>query len=458
MNCNITSLTKTPELSVLLASFLTPADSFNFLLTSKEVLSHGYDNEENQCQQSRFMNVSLRQSLLSVMKQRPEFSSIDINSFFEGIRAISSQSVKRHQVAIAGSLIVQAIISKGNPVNDDFKAGDIDIFTTAEVLSFMRKLLVEFGFVLTGVSTTYRVLNSNQIHHVESYSLALDQSNITTVRHGIRATYNLSRVEEFLFSKTSPYAILPDFPFSKDPRGPNQKHIDLVVTSAATVNDTISNFDISMCKANFNGVTFTVPSIGKILARETRLTCPKWTLLLDHYASLYLSEFENFWPIPRVSRFPDFSPTRLRVDFARQCIQHVYCDIPDWGGIFRPPPEDRVLSNKYVITLHNMLVRISKRIIKYSKRGFDFTDITVEIFNRKRKYENTATDPANAAPKKVSRFDRALHCTRKKPSCLTDPVKRVKITHGGELSSPAFRVKLRHLDTNGVVTTPFYEL
>jgi len=105
-----------------------------------------------------------------------------------------------------------------------------------------------------------------------------------------------------------------------------------------------------------------------------------------------------------------------------------------------------------------MLVRISKRIIKYSKRGFDFTDITVEIFNRKRKYENTATDPANAAPKKVSRFDRALHCTRKKPSCLTDPVKRVKITHGGELSSPAFRVKLRHLDTHGVVTTPFYEL
>ena len=450
MICDIGSLTTTPELSMLLASFLTPADAFNFILTSRDPLK--YASDDGQCPQSQFINVSLRQSLVSIMQKRPEFSSIDVNSFLDNIGIISSNSLRSHQVEIAGSVIVQAITSKGSPGSDSFKAGDIDIFSTAKVLPSMRSLLDEVGFVLSGIHTTYGALNSNSIHHVESYSLlASNDASRTTVRYGIKAR----SVREFLFNRNSSFAMDPDSPFSNAP----EKHIDLVITSAPTINDAIRNFDISMCRASFNGVTFNVPRIDRILAKEAMLTSPQWSLLLNRYVSHYTSVYKRFWHIPRVFHFlHDFDPIEMRVDFARQCILHLGndCGIPNWNGIFRPVQEFPLLSNQYVITLHNMLVKISKRIIKYSNRGFIFSDVTIEAFNPNKKFgnNNKSSDPVEAVP-----FTSAFMCRKNKAKrCVTDPVKRVKLIHCDEISSPVFRVKLRHLDINGVDTTPLYEL
>jgi len=462
---NLKSLTVIPELSLLLASFLAPSDSFNLLQTCKGVLPCSSDNDsdnEESSPHSRFMHVSLRQSLLSIITQRPEFSSIDVASFIRGIGNISEQNDNGDQVVIAGSLIVQAITNKGvgASANKSFRANDIDIFSTAKTLPSMRQLLVDFGFVLTGVATTYSTLRSNKIHHVESYSLASNQNHITTVANGIR-TKNLRRGREFLVNKESPYAMNPDFPFSKELR---KKHIDLVVSSAATVNDTIWHFDIEMCQASFNGAKFFIPNLGRILENETRLKCPKITALVNSYASL-LPSFPRcplFLPFPALSR-----SERRYINFLWQCFQSIQAQgdiyFPDWNGILRPPSDAPVLSAIYVAKLHNMLVKIGQRVMKYRRRGFDFPDVNINEFRRKRERENTADDPTaaeGAEPVPRSAEGEAL-CVGAKPkhhSRRTDLVKRVKLLHRNDISSPVFRAKMRLLDKNGVNTTPCYEI
>lgn len=460
---NLTSLTVIPELSLHLASFLTPTDSFNLLLTCKGVLSYGSgsDGDKDRHTYSSFMHVSLKQSLLSIIRQRPEFASIDVASFIEGIRTVAEQNVGGGQVLIAGSLIVQAITNRDNASpNSGFSAEDIDIFSTAKTLPIVRQLLVDFGFVLTGVSTTYGALNDNKIHHVESYSLAPVQTHATTVAEGIRSKY-LRRAEKFLMCKTSPYAMNPNFPFSSEL---HPKHIDVVVSSAATVNDTIRHFDVEMCKSSYDGAAFSIPNLGQILRSEARLACPKWAALVNSYASLFLSHFKNFWRIPLIVPFPAFSPIDRRVDYARKCFQiirdqgNIY--FPDRDGIFRPPSEAPILSAIYVVTLHNMVVKICQRIIKYTRRGFDFPDITIGAFKRKHKRENTRQDSAPADEDvPVSRCRGEARCARTKHrSRCTNLAKRVKLLHRDDVSSPVFRAKMRLLDKDGINTTPLYRL
>lgn len=407
------------------------------------------------------MHVSLKQSLLSIIRQRPEFASIDVASFIEGIRTVAEQNVGGGQVLIAGSLIVQAITNRDNASpNSGFSAEDIDIFSTAKTLPIVRQLLVDFGFVLTGVSTTYGALNDNKIHHVESYSLAPVQTHATTVAEGIRSKY-LRRAEKFLMCKTSPYAMNPNFPFSSEL---HPKHIDVVVSSAATVNDTIRHFDIEMCKSSYDGAAFSIPNLGQILRSEARLACPKWAALVNSYASLFLSHFKNFWRIPLIVPFPAFSPIDRRVDYARKCFQiirdqgNIY--FPDRDGIFRPPSEAPILSAIYVVTLHNMVVKICQRIIKYTRRGFDFPDITIGAFKRKHKRENTRQDSAPADEDvPVSRCRGEARCARTKHrSRCTNLAKRVKLLHRDDVSSPVFRAKMRLLDKDGINTTPLYRL
>jgi len=110
-----------------------------------------------------------------------------------------------------------------------------------------------------------------------------------------------------------------------------------------------------------------------------------------------------------------------------------------------------------------MLVKIGQRLMKYRRRGFDFPDVNINEFRRKRERENTADDPTaaeGAEPVPRSAEGEAL-CVGAKPkhhSRRTDLVKRVKLLHRNDISSPVFRAKMRLLDKNGVNTTPCYEI
>eukprot|EP00574_Skeletonema_japonicum_P011463 CAMPEP_0201714666 /NCGR_PEP_ID=MMETSP0593-20130828/1046_1 /ASSEMBLY_ACC=CAM_ASM_000672 /TAXON_ID=267983 /ORGANISM="Skeletonema japonicum, Strain CCMP2506" /LENGTH=747 /DNA_ID=CAMNT_0048203961 /DNA_START=45 /DNA_END=2288 /DNA_ORIENTATION=- len=104
----------------------------------------------------------------------------------------------------------------------------------------------------------------------------------------------------------------------------------------------------------------------------------------------------------------------------------------------------------YVAKLHNMLVKIGQRLMKYRRRGFDFPDVNINEFRRKRERENTADDPTaaeGAEPVPRSAEGEAL-CVGAKPkhhSRRTDLVKRVKLLHRNDISSPVFRAKMRLL-------------
>ncbi len=224
-----------------------------------------------------------------------------------------------------------------------------------------------------------------------------------------------------------------------------------------------------MCQARsrFNGAKFFIPNLGRILEYEARLKCPKITALVNSYAS----RFPSFTRGPQVppAAFFALPSGRRYINFLTQCFQSIQAQddvyFPDWNGILRPPSDVPVLSAIYVVKLHNMLLKIGKRVLKYRRRGFDFPDVDIHEFRRKRDRENTADDPAPAeetetepVPSPRSAGGEALCVGTKHHNRRTDLVKRVKLLHRNDISSPVFRAKMRLLDKNGVNTTPLSEI
>ena len=447
------------DVILLLASFLSPTDVVNLLFSSKHLSFGGSDPEpESEVPlPTHLLNESIKTSLISVMGRRSEFTNA--SSFLSGIRSISMQ-LGKGKVAIAGSLIVEAILKgKGNGSIGAFTAGDVDIYVTTDSLPLVRAVLAEHGFAFTGIlQSRYEALNSNSIHHVESYSLPSDSeiSDVNTFEDAVKTMRVNCRAKEILSGKFPLYSkfVMPsNFPCFI--RFGVAKHIDLIVTTSQTVNRTIENFDIACCRARYDGISFTVPGLTVgMLRHKTHLTSQHWANLLNVYASLFIASYslQKFRLLPR-SFHPAYHALKLNAFFClRQLRKRRNVLFPDWSGDFSNPlfqGRRLRLDANYVVTLHNMLVVISRRVIKYSKvRKFSFTDICVKEF---LKPEETPLSQPAQKPEQRKRPRKQNDLVR--ATTTTTPVKRAKVRHMEHmLSSPVFCVKFRHLDKNGIQT------
>lgn len=463
------SLMRIHELSLQLASFLTPTDAFNLLMTNRlwTNSSSSIDVKPSESIPASFINESLIHSLLSVIGQREGLQYL-AEPLIKGLEHVA-HAYGNDQLVIAGSLIVQAVTNNGRCAQGDgFVASDIDLYTTVTALSYTRSYLNVLGFILTGISTSDYTFMDHKIHHVESYSLLQDYIHIrrTTVGDAVRRSLIASR-HDFVVDANSPYVMPLDFSFAPEDRR-LRKQIDLVVTSSATVKDTLHKFDIMPCMSHFNGVNFCIPDLNRILRKEAMLRCPNWTSLLNRYMYMYLNAF----PLSGLEQISFFRPNDAKVRFAelvfgaiRECGDY----LPNQDGIFLPTSNNEPeLSEKYCIILHNMLVKISQRVLKYNKRGFYFTDITVDELNQKHYHKRgfhftdiTADEISHQqiVPLPPRYKDGSSSVSKPKSQINTsDTVKRVKLLHRKNLPSPARRAKLRNLDRNGVNTSPFYNL
>ena len=457
------------ELSLQLASFLTPTDAFNLLVTKRLWTNSSTVVMSEESTPAGFINESLLHSLMSVIRQREGFEHLAV-PLIERLKSVA-HIYGRDQLVIAGSLIVQAVTNNGSCAQGDgFVASDIDLYTTVMALPYTRRHLDSLGFVFTGISTSDYTFMDHKIHHVESYSLPPAHTHIRRmpVRDAVRRGFIASR-HDFVVNARSPYVMPLDFSFAPGNHR-LRKQIDLVVTSSATVKDTLHKFDIMPCMSHFNGIDFCVPNLHRILRKEAMLRCPNWTLLLNRYMRMYLNAFS----LHELEQISFFNPNEEKVKFAELVFSDVReCggDLPNQDGIFSPMSIDEPeLSVKYCIILHNMLVKISQRVVKYNKRGFHFTDITVDELNQKQYREKGFhfTDTGitvdelsqkQSAPSPPRYKDERSHVSKPKLQVNTsDTVKRVKLLHRKNLPSPARRAKLRNLDRNGFDTSPFYTL
>lgn len=451
------SLSANPDILFSIASFLVPRDACNFLLTSPKLHIHmiGHREEVTEFLPSRFMNESLRHSLMSVVSRRGGFREIAMPLIRQ--LGVISNLYGKDQIAIAGSLIVQAITTGGGSDEDDkFTAGDIDVYCTGQVLPFARNLFAQLGLVLTKVSTSNYNYLQTAINHVESYAIPSNSDCVTTIENFIkkmptkRLRLSMRRRLNFLTKKDSPYAVPPGFPFS--PSSASRKEVDLVVTTAGTVKETIHNFDVTLCMSWFNGNRFFVPDLFQILQYNAKMRCPIWAELINAYASRFLSVF----PLGSFTPISPFDPPNDKMDFILQCFTHIQSQghlLPDEDGAFPSPDDAPPLTRRYCAIVHNMLVKQAQRIVKYNERGFHFVDITVVELN-----------PDQGAPSYTegSSGIKSVHqdhgTVKRRMSDIGDMVRRVKLLHNANLSSPIVRAKLRHLDVGGINTSPLFRL
>ena len=452
------------DLSRLLASFLLPRDAVHLSMTSSRILAsasagNGGSDEETTPgpTPAAFVNISLRSSLLSVIRQRSGFYCL-AEPLLEGLR-FAARLYGTDQLVIAGSTIIQAVTNGGMASDGStFSASDIDFYTTTTALPYARSYLTDLGFTLTRVSTSDYTFMDHHIHHVESYSLIPAHMDIIKMTVGDAVRWNLIR-QDFVVAHGNPYAIPENFPFSPEHHRLG-KEIDLVVTSSTTVNETLRKFDIEPCMGHFNGIGFCIPNLYRILQNEARLRCPNWAALLSAYLNEYLSLF-------RLSDLEQISlarPLPSEVIFAKHCFVAILrkgIHLPNRDGVFEPTRTE--LGARYCIILHNMLTKITLRIIKYAGRGFTFPDVTVPQVspNSNWKQNEVWKLPPRPAHEEDSGPIGQISNKRRPPvgtSTSSGVARRVKLLHRDDIPSPARRAKLRFLDRDGFSTSSFCSL
>jgi hypothetical protein len=480
------------DLGIQIASFLSPIDTMNTISSTKRLFlgtggqpALGEDCGGDQTLSTRLMNESLRSSLVSKLDERVEFrrgfgskNNRSASSFLSGFESITRR-LGNGKVAIAGSMVVGAVLhgyttTNNNSGSNEFRAGDIDVYVTTDSLHLIRQHLADHGFAFTGLSASkYQQLSGNSIHHVESYSFPNDESMLITLEEAFKNKLLGSTARKFLSGKDPRYtkfAMPAGFLYSKEDG--LAKHVDVVVTTSQKVTQTIDSFDIDCCRSRFDGIRFVIPGLSQILNFETRLVSPQWAVLLNSYASLFIEEFslQKF----QLLRNGDGGALFNALCCIQQLRRH-QGDVlfPDWSGNFVDPRLLRsirvIYDVKYIASLHNTLVKIGKRVIKYSKgRNFHFTDITVRDFLKpqpKTEQSTPFTDNCSANGGKRDNHHRhnAQAHRSSNPNVLdwtagNPPAKRAKLRHTKHISSPVLRVKFRQQDADGTETSSFYSL
>lgn len=453
------------DIMLHLATFLPPEDALNVCKTSKKLLVCIKNHEGDAIGRllpACIMDMSVKHSLRSVLNQREDVLNASIVDKIGGISTLFGDD----QIGIAGSIVVQALQTDGCCENDLFSAGDVDCYCTANVLQLARNILVnDLGLVLVKVSLSYSNFSQSAIHHVESYAFPSGVAEVTTLDNAIEQIPNVFHRKivknrlEFLTNKNSKYAAPSNLPYS--PHEPSTKLIDLVVTSAGTVFETINRFDFTLCMAFFSGNRFVARDLDEMFQRKVIMRCPTWARLINAYVQMFLS----------VRPLRDFGQIyQLRQDnHILDCIVECFCTLKSRGyllpfkdGTF-PAQEyqDQIMHGRvYCATLHNMIVKQCHRIVKYTDRGFEIMDLdVVHLLNQEPIFDSDSDsdEDNNPTSTQITHTDIVKTPARNNHTHFCGPAKRVKVLHDPNLSSPVSRAKMRHLDTGGVDTSPIID-
>ena len=177
-----------------------------------------------------------------------------------------------------------------------WKGSDIDIICQEEAAPIVRSWLRDEGQVFCGFSTLYRRYlqgpEQSKIRHVEHYMNRDDKrfSYQAAISRGQR--YKTSNPPQFPDIITSDGEAMP-YKHHAHLKGTKKQtvNIDLIVLArGATAWDALSDFDLSICSASFNGSEWSIPNPVDSFARVSGLTGVASNTLAKTYITSLIEE------------------------------------------------------------------------------------------------------------------------------------------------------------------------
>jgi len=288
------------DIWVKMSYYCTPASTFNLCRSDRVFDSVTFFSREGREESltDKLLSNSLESSMERVLRNKfREFVEEDdiTTSFRRMCKTITSGSL-----VISGSSITQAILGV------EWEGSDIDIYCTLESAPVVRSWLVDKAnktlvSVKTGHTYTEDKVNHgpfyvNEIMHVERYgdtpSGTHSMGHTGTENDTISYDTTTKTMLDFSYPDGRPIEIhgvgQTCIPFN---RSVKETDIDLIIVESGTdVTDMINkNFDLGICKAVFDGVSFKVPDLHGTLQHQTTL-CP---VLRNELSKMYMESLHN---------------------------------------------------------------------------------------------------------------------------------------------------------------------
>lgn len=396
------------EIWLHIASFASPPDVYSLCLTSKRFhypasskSVNGTSTNDNEDESAatppiligtKLLRASLLSSLDKVLRAKG-LSLEKVNTMFR------HDTVSPGSVLISGSTMVQCVLGEVWKTKTD-----IDIFCSNSAAPAVRSWLIkEAGQLCTGFNDNYVGVDNfgrvfyNQIHHVECYCNRPEDgapyigwdalfNYQQSLQYGaqINRSYFPRRWQQLLynfedgdvrdrFSHLYEIASLPGDPFAFDYYCSWQPTtFDLVVSRAngRSVDDILADFDLNICKAKWNGTTFSIPDPHYTFRRRSKMD-PQWNTWMKSYQRHYKMESGNDVDEDAEENCME-RVWRIRIamkEVRREHGNHVLAPHYRYGT------RNRDLRREIeALTFHNFFYKLFSRVQKYEDRGIQVED------------------------------------------------------------------------------------
>jgi hypothetical protein len=396
----------TPSTELSTRHFLSPPESRALEFTQNNVVTNVA---------SRLLQESLVQGFLSVMQSSD--AAISINQTRALVKFQVDEYNKGRRVLLSGSTAVQVATGKR------FKHFDLDFFCNRRSAPGFRKLMRDFGFCCKSVlphygehaDCDYHSCEPRVIHHIETYihSSGIETIAISKLVSKYYRAWNaqLAAAEgdgdvppenvnmSFLNYRNlclhkiqrNVHKFANDYPIalsSQQSLRNELKHgiIELVVCRTRPEH-AIARFDMNICKCNFDGKMVEIVSMNDTFNSRTK--SDYHIEFINCYVPYFLSGVESNY----TNALAHISDTEVCDDMLlhiMQCVINTANDVDMHTQVTVLGTDNFRLLNsgsnldytpRYCLALHNKIVRLLKRALKYTQRGIDvpLSDTLIEM-------------------------------------------------------------------------------
>ena len=391
-HCSVMSLCDSLLLQV--ASYLDPLDAYNLAITTKKIhvpsteistrhylsppesrpfLAAQLNNVTNVA--SRLVQESLIRGLVRALRQ--SCASVTSDMAKQLVKLQINEMKQRRKVLLSGLALVQTVTGK------KLQGASLDFYCTSSSLPGFRTLMLNIGFVCTGV-VPYTEFDDS-ILHIETYApkrglRTLPVTKILDIFHRMQSQFIQGTLQQqdatfwnyrnFCLSsiqRHSRFRFPKDYPFTYCPQESDsrQNSIQLFVC-AVNPEEVVRRNDLDICKCWFDGKTVHIANVEDTL--HSRSTCCKHIQFINEYVPNFVSSLSFESPLQTLSE-SDMSDEKILdimhsiVDTVKKVSHETLKAVLEQDQYYCSPSS--------CVALHNKLIRILKRALNYIQLGYD---------------------------------------------------------------------------------------
>jgi len=413
----ITSLSDT--LLLIIASYLNPPEMYNLARSSKRFQMSSDElsfpkkkmHAENSSVASRLIQESLLHGVTDVLRA-------GVNSMSVATKIVEFQEKELdlgRRVLLSGSAAVQ--IATGRR----FQNFDLNFYCNRESVPGFRQLMKDCGFCCMGIRPDYHHTSPPRtIDRVEIFvpSRGIETAPIKTVTSEYYRAWNALTAAAEGDDEVPPELEDPSFDFFENDRNlllhnfqrrgqrfprdypialspqhnfttkehdedddQNRGSVQLAVCMTCPT-QAIQQFDMEICATNFDGRHVRVPSIGRTFNSQTNTGC--YMKFVNCYVPTFLSDItpydERYYSF--MMNVSDTEVTDEMLIYIMQCVVKTAKDVDshtqlavlgtnNFRMLYGGSDGHFDYTPRYFLGLHNNLMRLLRRALKYIRRGID---------------------------------------------------------------------------------------